>query len=480
MGRALPRYRTCYLPPVVQRTHSRRVNRLVAVLVLTGSLASLGACSAKESSSPVDTLANGAPPLYPAPVARASGQPSDVVLDWMDLQSSLLQREGLGPPIATRVIGYASLALAEGVRLASPDAPALPVEGLELPEVPATDLDPAVVGAAATATVTRSLIPGLEAQRSVNLLEEQQVAAARDREPAVTDESVAFGNAVGEAVLALAAIDGYDGLPQRLADDLPAGPGAWAPTPPTFEYPLEPYWGTLRPLVVSSADCPIPAPVAYDETPGSPFWLEAMAVADAITNLTDEQLATALYWRDRPSTSYTPVGHWVRIAAGVMAADAEDPNGGAVAPSLVDAASTYAALGVAAYDTFIANWDQKYTTNVLRPITYLRDLVDPDWGAAITTPPFPTYPSGHSAGSATAATVLTGQLGERTFTDTAGEFEGYPPRTYPSFAAAAIEASNSRLYGGIHFPMDLTAGELQGACVGSLVLERLGLSSSEA
>ncbi len=455
-----------------QRRPSRRPGFPGAVaLVPVMVVVMLAACSPAGPSPANDTLANGSQPLYPPPVARSDGLPADVVLDWMDLQSSLLQREGLGPPIATRIIAYTSLALAEGVRLATPGVAPLPLNGLDLPAAPAETLDPAAVGAAATATVTRSHIPGLEAQRSVDLLEAQQVDVVRETVGGDVDAAVAFGDAVGQSVLALAATDGYDGLPQRLEEELPSGPGTWVPTPPRFLYPLEPYWGTLRPLVVADADCPIPAPVPYDETPGSAFHAEAMAVADTVANLTDEQLETALYWRDRPSTSFTPVGHWVRIAAGVI--EEGGPDGEPL--SLVEAASIYAVLGVASYDAFIANWAQKYGTNVLRPITYLQATFDSAWRSPVATPAFPTYPSGHSTGSATAATVLTALLGERSFTDDAGDFKRIEPRRYPSFAAAADEASISRLYGGIHFPMDLTAGQVQGACIGSMVLSRLGL-----
>lgn len=466
-GEALRRWRLLLVP-------------FVAVAVLVGcSSAGPDPTAATPDSAPSDTLANGAPSLFPAPVARTSGAAADVVLDWMDLQTSLVQRETLGPPIATRIIGYTSLALAQGVRLATPGVAPLAVDGLALPEVPSETLNPAVAGAAATATVTRALIPGLEAQRSVDLLEAQQVAAAGaidGDDGGDLEASVSLGNAVGAALLELAATDGFDGLPQRLEEPLPTGPGAWVPTPPAFEFPLEPYWGTLRPLVATDADCPIPAPVPYDETPGSAFDQEAMAVADAVANLTDEQRATVLYWRDRPGTSYTPVGHWVRIATNVI--EAGSAGGEGTALSLVDAATTYAALGVAAYDAFIANWAQKYATNVLRPITYLQARLDPEWKATIVTPPFPAYPSGHSTGSATAATVLAALLGDQSFTDTAGEFADRPPRTYPSFGAAADEASRSRLYGGIHFPMDLEAGKLQGRCIGSVVLSKLGLPES--
>jgi membrane-associated phospholipid phosphatase len=441
----------------------------VAVVALPMALAG---CSASERVASTDTLAGGAESIYPAPVARGGARPADVVLDWMDLHTDLLQREGLGPPIASRFIGYASLTLAEAVRLGTPGSGLLPVPGLELPGSPSEPVDPSVVAAVATATVTRSFIPGLEAQRSVGLLEAQQVEQARARDEAAIEASVSLGTAVGQAVLALAAADGYDSLPQRFEGDLPQGAGLWVPTPPGNEFPLEPYWGTLRPLVVAESDCPVPPPVRYDEMPDSAFRDEAMAVVDAVADLSDEQRSTVLYWRDRPSTSYTPIGHWVRIASGVI-----ESGDGAPGMTLVDAATAYAALGIAGYDSFIATWAQKYATNVLRPITYLHAQFDPAWRPTITTPPFPSYPSGHSSGSTAAAAVLGFLLGERPFTDTAGAFEGHPPRNFPSFMAAAEEASQSRLWAGIHFPMDLAAGMVQGECVGTLALSRLGLTA---
>ena len=103
--------------------------------------------------------------------------------------------------------------------------------------------------------------------------------------------------------------------------------------------------------------------------------------------------------------------------------------------------------------------------------------MDPSWDSTIITPPFPAYTSGHSTGSAASATVLSSLLGDRQFTDTAGEINGYPPRTYDSFDSAADESSLSRLLGGIHFPMDLEAGKVQGRCVASTVLERLGVET---
>ena len=83
----------------------------------------------------------------------------------------------------------------------------------------------------------------------------------------------------------------------------------------------------------------------------------------------------------------------------------------------------------------------KYTYWTARPIT-----ADPTLDCLIPTPPFPSYTSGHSTISAAAATVL-GHL----FPDDAA-----------ALATRAEEAKDSRLWAGIHFPLDNEMGALGG------------------
>src|SRR5207237_10674357 len=80
--------------------------------------------------------------------------------------------------------------------------------------------------------------------------------------------------------------------------------------------------------------------------------------------------------------------------------------------------------------------------------------------ATFVTPPFPEYPSGHSAFSAAAAEVLqrfTGSDafgGSVSFAQGSGRVEpGFAPASkvtlsWPTFSAAADEAGMSRRYGG--------------------------------
>jgi hypothetical protein len=174
--------------------------------------------------------------------------------------------------------------------------------------------------------------------------------------------------------------------------------------------------------------------------------------------LTDEQKLIARFWSDDPMLSPTPPGHWVTIALDQLALENA---------TLDRQVEVLAKLGITVADAFIANWKMKYEYDLLRPVTYIRRVLDDKWSPLLITPPFPEYPSGHSTQSGAAATVLTALFGENhAFTDTTHEDDGLPARDFPDFWAAANEAGISRLYGGIHFRSAIDLGLDQGRCVG--------------
>ncbi|PYV40932.1 MAG: hypothetical protein DMG06_18740 [Acidobacteria bacterium] len=137
----------------------------------------------------------------------------------------------------------------------------------------------------------------------------------------------------------------------------------------------------------------------------------------------------------------------------------------------------FARVGIAVHDAFIECWYTKYVYNLQRPVTYINKHIDPAWRSYLTTPPFPSYDSGHSAQSGAASTVLTDMFGNTPFTDTIHTDHGLvpplPPRTFASFEAAANEAAISRFYGGIHYPFDNNDGLGSGQCIGDLIRERV-------
>ena len=211
-----------------------------------------------------------------------------------------------------------------------------------------------------------------------------------------------------------------------------------------------------------SADCALSAPPRYSEEKTSPFYREALEVYAVSRNLSPEQGAIARFWSDDPMLSPTPPGHWISIALQVL--KREDA-------SLQRSVELLARLGVALADSFIACWQSKYQYDLLRPVTYIRRVIDPKWESLINTPPFPEYPSGHSVISTAAARVLTDLFGDGfAFQDSCEIRYGVPMRAFPSFQAAAEEAAASRLYGGIHFRTAIERGLQQGRCVGSFAI----------
>ncbi len=76
--------------------------------------------------------------------------------------------------------------------------------------------------------------------------------------------------------------------------------------------------------------------------------------------------------------------------------------------------------------------------------------------------------------SAAAAEVMTDIYGDNfSYTDTSEIEFGIPHRSFTSFRQAAVEASYSRMYGGIHYRFDLEEGNKQGAMLGKMVVDRL-------
>jgi hypothetical protein len=217
----------------------------------------------------------------------------------------------------------------------------------------------------------------------------------------------------------------------------------------------------MRTFAISSgAACNPGAPPLYSEEENSPFMIEAKEVHQTVSDLTAEQLTIAQFWSDNPGQTGTPPGHSIMILTQIL--ETEDAN-------LEIAAEAYAKVGMAVADAFIACWWTKFEYDYLRPITCIRDLIDPNWLSPVVTPPFPEYTSGHSTQSGAAAEVLTDLFGDMVFIDHTHDARGFEPRSFNSFFEFADEAAISRLYGGIHFRSAIELGVDQGKCVGEQI-----------
>ncbi|MEZ4821245.1 MAG: vanadium-dependent haloperoxidase [Ignavibacteria bacterium] len=223
----------------------------------------------------------------------------------------------------------------------------------------------------------------------------------------------------------------------------PAGTGYWVPTPPSNAPAVQPYWGNNRPFITANVNECQPGPHApFSTSNTSLFYTQALEVYSTSNKLTEEQETIALFWADDGGT-YTPPGHSVAILMQLL-------NTGNY--RLDFSAASLAKIGIAVSDAFISCWKGKFTYNLLRPITYIRNYIDPSWSPFVTTPAFPEYASGHSTQSGASAQVLSDILGYNySFTDYTHTGDGFAPRSFNSFFDFADEAAISRLYGGIHY-----------------------------
>ena len=176
--------------------------------------------------------------------------------------------------------------------------------------------------------------------------------------------------------------------------------------------------------------------------PDSQEWKKQLELTkDALKNITPEQKIAVVHWAGGPGTM-TPPGLWLVIASEYI--DSKTLP-------LRKILEVRAVLARAVADAAIAVFDSKYTYWIKRP-----NMMDPSVQTVMPTPNYPSYPAGHSAISAAAATILT----------------FYFPEMKEQWDKNQEEASNTRIWGGIHFLLDAKEGIEQGKKVAEEALKK--------
>lgn len=147
--------------------------------------------------------------------------------------------------------------------------------------------------------------------------------------------------------------------------------------------------------------------------------------------------------------------------------------------SLSENARALALINMAINDSLVASFFNKYHHNFWRPQTAVhagdtdgnrKTDPDPNFLPFIVTPCFPSYPSNHGSGSNGGAEVMRRLYGEAGHSITLSN--PAVPNTilqYTSFRQITDDISDARVYGGIHFRFDQTAGARLGKAVGRAV-----------
>jgi hypothetical protein len=402
----------------------------------------------------------------------------------VDNLTTTIVNDIFSPPLASRVYVYPILAAYETLRHDYPNYQSLNGQIKDFKGVPMPDTSKIHVYSLAANTALMEVAKKLV--YTPRLIEDYQAKLYQDYEDlgvpkSVFNRSVKYGKTVAVAILEYATGDNYKKIRGLTNYTTSQTEGAWKPTPPMFDQPIEPNWNTLRPMILDSArQFAPPPPTPYDMRDTSQFYKELMEVYEAVNNLTKEQGQIAEFWDCNPfavemqghlmepTKKISPGGHWIGIAK--MAAIQSEAD-------IMQTMEAYTMTSLALFDGFISCWDEKYNSNLIRPETVINTKeIDIDWKPLLQTPPFPEYTSGHSVVSAAASVALTQVFGDNfAYTDSVEVKFGLPIRTYTSFKAASEEAAISRLYGGIHYMPVIENGVTQGRSVGNLIVNRIKL-----
>ncbi|MBB5395451.1 vanadium-dependent haloperoxidase [Mucilaginibacter sp. AK015] len=413
-------------------------------------------------------------------IARISD--AEVLHQNVDELTQVIIYDVFSPPVASRIYGYTTLAAYEAMRFEDPKYASIAAQLKGFKNLPqpqkGVKYNYALAATKAFFTVAHKVTFSVD---TLKRYENKVFAMYQDNlDDSVYARSVAFGEKVGDAILARSKFDNYAktrGKPRFLGS---SDNGKWRPTAPDYLDGVEFCWGTMETFVVkSSTDFALPPPPPFSEDKNSEYYKQNVVVYEQSKKLTPEQIAIARFWDDNPfviqhnghmmfvNKKITPGGHWIGITA--IACKKTKANA-------VKTAQAYALTSIALYDAFICGWQVKYTTEYIRPVTVINDKMDPKWLPLLQTPPFPEYPSGHSDISGAAAVVLTHLFGDNfEYDDTSDLRYIGMQRHFKSFLKASDETSISRFYGGIHYKNSVDQGAIQGRKIGEFIWNTLKL-----
>lgn len=421
----------------------------------------------------------------PTPIVSKPTKEYDVSLavKWADMTLSLVRKTaGFSPPVASRAISYAGITMYEAGVHGMPEYRSLAGQLNALSTLPQPTANQKynwglVINAAEHSILKELFVTTSEANKArvdslKNSLENELIATNSEASDVVT-RSNEYGVALAKAIWEYSKTDGgHEGYKRNFPATyvVPKGVGFWEPTENGQKIPMQPTWGTNRTFVATNASIALPIPKTISYNANSDYFKEYLAVYQKNKSLTQEEKEISIWWADDPSETFTPPGHSYSIAKiAIKTANSK----------LDQALEAFAKTGISVADAFICCWKVKFTYNNIRPYTYVRKAIDPDWIPFWPAPPFPGFSSGHATQSAASATVLESVYGKNfAFTDNTWEGRAkdtkrnteFKPRKLSSFWVAAQESALSRFLGGIHTAMDNNAGLEQGKKIGENVL----------
>ena len=387
-------------------------------------------------------------------LAGAPGAHADIVTDANARAADVASRHP-ATPISVRMMAVVQVSVFEAVNAVTGR---YPPQRAKLSPAPGASVEAAV--AAATRTALSKLMP---AQQAAIDADYQALLASVADGPAKA-AGIALGEQAATAIVALCADDGM------VAPDVyrpHAAAGVYVPT----VGPAVPHWGKRRPWVMPRGDHfrPGPPPSLTSDTWARDYNEIKAIGSKTSTQRTPEQTAIAKFWEATAPAVYWPVA---RSVAGMPGRD------------VTDNARLLAVAAMAMDDGLIAVFDAKYTYNLWRPATAIRngDLDgnnatdrDPGWTPFIDTPMHPEYPCAHCIVAASLGAVLEAEIGSgpTPTLSSASSTAGGAVRTWTSVGDFTKEVAQARIYDGVHYRNSTDVGSAMGKKIGELAVKSL-------
>jgi hypothetical protein len=403
-----------------------------------------------------------------------------------DVDQSLLAAIRIGappPPVAARDIAMVGIAMYDAVNAAT----GLNYQPYSYSGSAVSDVSAHAAAYAAGYTMLESLFPAQSAADSA--INNLSLSAATQ------NVSVGLGTSIATDFFVARSTDGSAAAQTPYTPG--NQPGNYQFTSPTQTTVVRPGWGNVTPFAITSVASVAPPPLWG---PGTPFATEAAYLASPqyLSDLdfvkthgckgcgqTQDELNLSAFWADtngnaKFGSTETPPGHWVDIM------DTVATNAGL---NLLQTARLGAMVGASLADAGIVAWWVKNDSDFWRPdtaihFTGLGGGGDTTWEPLWPDPLFQSYISGHSTFSMAAAITLADFFG----TDNVSFCANADPnahdasdnpfaetRCFTSFTAAADEAGDSRIVGGIHFPSD----NIQGLATGEMIANQVAANAFE-
>lgn len=380
---------------------------------------------------------------------------SEIILDWNAIMQTTVSSQ---PPFPqARFAAITQLAVFEAVNAITRDYK--PYLGTI---TAAPEASPEAAAVAAAHAVLRNYFPAsapsLDAAKASSL-------ATIPNNPAKL-AGIAVGEAAAAAMIAARSNDGS--APASFFLPTSSNPGEWQPTPGcTPAGGAFFHWQNLTPFAIRSAGqfFLFPPPQLTSARYARTFNEVKEVGGVNSTERPQDRTNVALFY-----AAVSPVGVFNAAARQISAAKGK---------SLSENARDFALINMAISDAAVATFHAKYMYKSWRPETAIHDAAndrndktvpDATFKAFITAPCFPGYPSAHGTLGNAAARVMEESYGHGPFSITLSS-AAVPGVTlqYATLDEITEDIADARVYGGIHFRIDQSAGALLGSRIGRYV-----------